>query len=264
MMRNLKLAFLNIHMNIKNAKELKSSFIISIVGMMINNISFLILWYYFGKTVGTINGWEPNDIFGLYAFSAASFGVVEAFFGGINVLPRYIAGGTFDKYLTTPKSILMKVSTSKVTVSAIGDLVYGIICFIVFAVISKLSIIQILISIYLLIVSSIIFYAFTLICSSVSFYLMEGENVSQGLYGMFVSNSLYHGGAFTGILRFVFIFIIPSLLLGAVPVEIIKTLSIKSLIMISGATLFWLALSILFFYKSAKRYESNSLFGFGN
>ena len=264
MIKNLKLAFLNIHMNIKNAKELKSSFIISIIGMILNNISFILLWYYFGKTVGIINGWEPTDIFGLYGISAASYGIVEAFFGGINVLPRYIAGGTFDKYLTSPKSVLMKVSTSKVTVSAIGDLIYGIICFIIFAIISKLSIIQILLAIYLTILSSIIFYAFTLICMCISFYLMEGENVSSGLTGMFVSNSLYHGGAFTGVLRFVFIFIIPSLLLGAIPVEIIKTLSIRNLIMITGATLFWIALSILFFYKSSKRYESNSMFGFGN
>ena len=38
MIKNLKLAFLNIHMNIKNAKELKISFIISILGIIINNI----------------------------------------------------------------------------------------------------------------------------------------------------------------------------------------------------------------------------------
>ena len=69
MIKNLKLAFLNIHMNIKNAKELKISFIISILGMILNNISFLILWYYFGKSVGIINGWEPTDIFGLYGIS---------------------------------------------------------------------------------------------------------------------------------------------------------------------------------------------------
>ena len=37
-MRSIKLALLNIKKNIKNEKELKSSFIISVVGMMINNI----------------------------------------------------------------------------------------------------------------------------------------------------------------------------------------------------------------------------------
>ena len=36
-MRNIKLALLNTKMNYQNAKELKSSFIISIIGMCINN-----------------------------------------------------------------------------------------------------------------------------------------------------------------------------------------------------------------------------------
>ena len=58
---------------------------------------------------------------------------------------------------------------------------------------------------------------------------MDGDNISQGLYGMFVSASLYHGGAFTGILRLVFVFIIPSLLLGAIPVEIVKSMSLSNI-----------------------------------
>ena len=99
---------------------------------------------------------------------------------------------------------------------------------------------------------------------SVSFYLMDGHNVSQGLYGMFLNNSLYHGGAFTGILRFIFIFVMPSLLLGAVPVEIVKNLSIPNLIMLLSLTVFWFVFSIMFFYKSLKKYESNNLFGFGS
>ena len=99
---------------------------------------------------------------------------------------------------------------------------------------------------------------------SISFYLMDGENVSSGLTNIFVSNSLYHGGAFTGILRFVFIFIIPSLLLGTIPVEIIKTLSLSKFIIITICTIIWLYFSIKFFYKSLKKYNSNSLFGFGN
>jgi len=262
-MGSLKLALLNIKKNFKNEKELKSSFIISVVGMAINNIAFLILWYYFGKTVGEINGWKPLDIFGLYGFSSTSFGLVEALFAGMFSIPEYITSGNFDKYLLTPKNILLKVSTSKISTSALGDLLFGVICFIVFAIYNKLTMIQLLISLLLIIVSSLIFYSFSLICMSISFYLMDGHNVSNGLYGMFLSNSIYHGGAYTGVLRFIFMFIIPSLLLGAIPVEIVKNLDINSLLMILALTVFWFVFSILFFYKLLKKYESNNFFGFG-
>lgn len=263
-MGNVRLALLNIRKNFKNEKELKSSFIISVVGMAINNIAFLILWYYFGKTIGELNGWKPMDIFGLYGYGTTAYGIVVSLFSGMFDIPNYISSGNFDKYLLTPKNILLKVSTSKISTSAFGDLLFGVVCFLVFAVCNKLTIIQLLLSILLIIVASIIFYSFSLICMSVSFYLMDGHNVSQGLYGMFLSNSLYHGGAFTGVLRFIFIFVMPSLLLGAVPVEIVKNLSIPSLIMILSLTIFWFVISIMFFYKSLKKYESNNLFGFGN
>lgn len=64
-----------------------------------------------------------------------------------------------DKYLLTPKNTLLKVSTSAISTSAIGDLLFGLICLL---------------------------------------------------------------------------------------------------------TIFWLILSILFFYKSLRKYESNNFFGFGN
>ena len=263
MINNLKIMIYNIKKNIKNAKELKVAFITSVLGMCLNNISFLILWYYFGKTVGTLNGWEPLDIFGLYAFSTTSYGIINSFLYGIYNIPRYITTANFDKYLLTPKNILMKIATSDVSTSAIGDLMFGVICLIVFIVSAHLNIYQILLSLVLILIATIIFFAYSLICSSFSFYFMEGENISLSIYQTFLSTSIYHGGAFTGILRKVFIYIMPALLVGAVPVEIVKNINLTKVLGIILLTMMWLYISIKFFYRSLKKYESNNFFGFG-
>jgi len=261
-MRNIKLAILNIKKNFQNAKELKSAFITSIIGMCLNNTAFIVLWFNFGAMIGNLNGWGPFDIFGLYGFSTTSYGIVCTFFYGIYNLPTYISSGNFDKYLLTPKNILMKVATSSISTSAIGDLLFGLICFGIFAIVSEFTFLQIMISLLLIVISTIIFFAFSLICMSISFYLMDGENISSGIYQMFLTPSLYHGGAFTGVLRIIFVFIIPSLLLGAIPVELVKNMTLLNLVMILCLTIFWFVLSILFFYKSLKKYESNNFFGF--
>lgn len=263
-MKDIQLAILNIKKNFLNAKELRSSFITSIIGMCINNVSFIILWYYFGKMMGNLNGWNPSDIFGLYGIFTTSFGIICTFFYGIYNLPTYISTGNFDKYLLTPKNILLKVATSSISISSLGDLLFGVICFIIFACIECFIFPQILISFLLILIACIIFFSFSLICMSISFYLMDGDNISQGLYGMFISASLYHGGAFTGILKAIFVFIIPSLLLGAIPVEIIKNMSFSKIIWILLLSIIWLVISIKFFYKSLKKYESNNFFGFGS
>ena len=263
-MNNIKIALLNIKKNFKNAKELKSAFITSIIGMCLNNSAFIVLWYYFGKMVGNINGWEPIDILYLYGFSTTSYGIICSLLYGIFNLPTYIATGTFDRYLTTPKNTLMKVSTSAISTSALGDLLFGILCFIIYIYIAKVSMIQILLSLFFMIITSLVFYSFALLCMSISFYLMDGSNISEGLYGLFLSSSLYHGGAFTGILKAIFVFIIPALLLGAIPVEIIKNMDIIKIIGVIILSIIWFIISITFFYKSLKKYESNNFFGFGN
>ena len=262
-MRSLRLAIINIKKNFLNARELKSAFIISIIGMFLNNFSFTFLWLYFGKSVGVLNGFAPMDIFGIYAINTTSYGIVCAFLYGLFNIPSYISSGNFDKFLITPKNTLIKVVTSSISTSAFGDLLFGVTCFTIFCLSTKLSVIGILLMILFIILSTIIFFSFSLICMSISFYLMDGENISNGLYGMFVGSSLYHGGAFTGVLKAIFIFIVPSLLLGAVPIEIINSFSFLEILLFIILTVFWLVFSIYFFYRSLRKYESNNFFGFG-
>ena len=262
-MRSLRLAIINIKKNFLNARELKSAFIISIIGMFLNNFSFTFLWLYFGKSVGVLNGFAPMDIFGIYAINTTSYGIVCAFLYGLFNIPSYISSGNFDKFLITPKNTLIKVVTSSISTSAFGDLLFGVTCFIIFCLSTKLSVIGILLMILFTILSTIIFFSFSLICMSISFYLMDGENISNGLYGMFVGSSLYHGGAFTGVLKAIFIFIVPSLLLGSVPIEIINSFSFLKILLFIILTVFWLVFSIYFFYRSLRKYESNNFFGFG-
>lgn len=262
-MRSLRLAIINIKKNFLNARELKSAFIISIIGMFLNNFSFTFLWLYFGKSVGVLNGFAPMDIFGIYAINTTSYGIVCAFLYGLFNIPSYISSGNFDKFLITPKNTLIKVVTSSISTSAFGDLLFGVTCFIIFCLSTKLSVIGFLLMILFIILSTIIFFSFSLICMSISFYLMDGENISNGLYGMFVGSSLYHGGAFTGVLKAIFIFIVPSLLLGAVPIEIINSFSFLEILLFIILTVFWLVFSIYFFYRSLRKYESNNFFGFG-
>ena len=238
-MNNIKLVYININKNFRNAKELKSAFITTIIGMNINNIFYLAIWYYFGRMVGTINGWKPVDIFGLYAFSSTSYGFIQSIFSGVYNIPSYISTGNLDKYLLTPKSILLKIATSDISINAFGDLFFGFMCFSLYIFLANLSFMQILLSIFLIITSSMVYFAFSLVCMSISFYLMDGENISQGLKNTFLCVSLYHGGVFTGVLRVFFTFVIPSLLLGAVPVEIIKTTSLVNFCLIFISTVFW-------------------------
>ncbi len=264
MLKELRFALYAIKKNIQSSAELRTSFLANIVGMAINNFAFIIIWTYFIKSVGVINGWTAKDIIGLLGFSALCFGMVFSMAGGIRKLADYVASGAFDRFMLSPKNVLIRVATSSFGVSAVGDVVFGITCLAVYGFLIHATLGQVLLILALVIISSILFLAMAITIYSASFLFTDASSVTSGLFELFMTPSLFHGGSFQGAMRFVFTFIIPSLLVGALPVEIVRDISIHKFIVVTILSFAWLFISIKLFYKGMKKYESSNFMTFGN
>ncbi len=262
-MKELHFALYAIKKNIQNSAELRASFLTNIVGMAINNSAFLFLWIFFVRSVGVINGWTATDIVGLLGFGTLSFGLVYSFGAGIRKLPEYASSGAFDRFMLSPKNLLSRVATSSLLVSALGDIVFGFTCLSLYAYFIHANLYQILIIFWLIIVSAIVFLAVDIIIHSTSFLFTDANSVTMGLFELFLTPSLFHGGAFQGALRFVFTFLVPSLLVGSLPVEIIKTMSLEKLFFITILAIIWFFLSIKIFHWCVRKYESSNFMTFG-
>src|SRR3989344_4770904 len=107
MMKELYFALYAIKKNIQSSAELRTSFLMNIVGMSINNTAFIILWAFFVKSVGVIGGLTVADIVGLQGFVALCFGIVFSAGAGIRKLADYVATGTFDRFMLSPKNLLV-------------------------------------------------------------------------------------------------------------------------------------------------------------
>ena len=264
MFKELYFALYAVKKNIVSSAELRTSFLMNVIGMTINNTAFIFLWIFFVQSVGVINGWTGADIVGLQGFSALAYGIVFSVAMGLRKLPDYIASGAFDRFMLSPKNILLRVATSAFSPSAVGDIVFGITCLSIYAVLIHAGFLQVLLGILLVLCSTIIFLAGIIIIFSTSFYFVDAHNVATGLFEIFFTPALFHGGAFQGVTRFVYTFLIPSLLIGTLPVEIIRETSLSGMFLILLLTLFWLFLAIVIFNKAVRRYESSNFMTFGN
>ncbi len=264
MYKELYFALFAIKKNIVSSAELRTSFLMNVIGMTINNTAFIFLWIFFVKSVGEINGWTGADIVGLQGITALSYGIVFSIAMGIRKLPEYVASGSFDRFMLSPKNILLRVATSAFSPSAVGDVVFGFICLIIYAVLLHVGFLQILLGILLILCSTIIFLASIIIIFSTSFYFVDAYNVSTSLFEIFFTPALFHGGAFQGITRFVYTFLVPSLLIGALPVEIVRDTSLSGALLVSFLTIIWLSLAVTIFNKAVQRYESSNFMTFGN
>lgn len=264
MMKELHFAFYAIKKNLQSNAELRVSFFMNIVGMAINNISFLILWIFFVKSVGVIGGWTSADIIGLLGFQSLCFGIVFSMGYGLKKLAGYVASGAFDRFMLSPKNLLIRIATSSFDASALGDTIFGIVCLVIYSFLIHVGIYQILLILLLIIITTFVLLSAVIVIYSMSFYFTDANSVTYGLFQLYFTPSMFHGGAFQGVMRFVFTFIIPSLLIGAIPVEIVRDISLWKLLLISVLTVFWFLLSIKIFNKAIRRYESSNFMTFGN
>lgn len=264
MLKEIKFALYAIKKNIQSSAELRTSFLMNVFGMMINNTAFILLWVYFIKSVGIIGGWTPADIVGLQGFLALAYGIIFSFGNGIRWLPEYVSSGAFDRFMLSPKNLLSRIATSSFNSSAIGDITFGFICLVVYTILIHASLYQIITLLFLIIFSTIIFLAFSITVFSTSFFFMDSGLVTSGFFELFITPAIFHGGAFQGIMRFVFTFVLPSLLVGTLPIEAVRDMSLLKLFIIGFMSIIWMFLSVKIFGKAVKKYESSNFMTFGN
>ena len=260
--KNIAYLFKVFKINLANSMALKTDFIMAVIGMFINNIAFIIIWTGFISTAGVINGWDYNDIFGLYAFSFISYGVAHSFFGGISKVPDLITTGKLDRFLYTPKNKILKILTSYFETSAVGDIICGLVCLGIYLFTIEITATNILLIILMIVIACLVHLTFSLFLSAFTFYLMDGKDSVRVLTDLFILPQTYNAGLIQGVLRSIYIFVIPALLCGGLAVELIEEITIQKLLLIFVVSLVWIIVSILFFNKSLKKYESSNFITF--
>lgn len=264
MKKEITFALYAIKKNLESSAELRTSFLMNIFGMMINNVSFVIIWVFLIQTVGDIGGWTSADIFGLQGFVSFVYGLIFSFGAGIREMPQLVNSGVFDQFLLSPKNLLGRVATSSFSASALGDMIFGIICLGIYWFMIGAIGTQIFMTLFLIIFSTLAFIGVVISIQSISFYFNDPNSVVRSIFELFFTPSLFHGGAFQGATRFVFTFILPSLVIGTLPIEAITHLSYEKFILVGIISIFWFVISLYLFKKAVKRYESANFMTFGS
>lgn len=257
----LKMAWEYIKGNISSAAELRLSFIMQVVGMMLNNTSLLAIWIFFFHAFGTINGWSGKEVLALQGFVAVAYGITFSLFSGASELPVAINNGAFDSILLTPRNLYLRILTIVTRTSALGDTLYGLILLVIYSIIAGLSIAQFGLLIFLLIPATLIIINFLLITSCIGFFIPDSEELSRNAFELMFGPSLYPSGVYQGAMRIFFLFVLPSIAISGLPVEAIKNFNLPSILIIWSLAGMWSLVTYFVLKQGVKRYESGNLTG---
>lgn len=242
--------------NLASALEYRASFISQIVGMLLNDGVYFVFWLIFFRQFGAVRGYQVGDVYLLFAIVILGYGVGYTFAGNVGMNLAYlIAQGRLDYYLTLPRPLLLHIIFSRMSVSAIGDITFGLLAYLLTG---RFQLVEIALFLVCVLLVAVVMVAFGVLTGSLAFFMGNSQFFTAQLNNAFLTFALYPNTLFSGAARVMLFTLIPAAFVGAVPVEVVRKQDGWLLLGLVGATAVISSLAISIFYLGLRRYESGS------
>ena len=233
----------------------KTSFIMNIVFMILNNASFIIQWIVIYTIRKDVGGYTFNQILLLWAIAASTYGFSHFVFKKSFLLSDTITNGKLDSFLVQPKNVLIAVITTDVEVSALGDILYGYIVLFI----SGITVTKFLLFTMFSITGALVVTDIAVILGSLSFWFGKADMIADTGNSLMVNFATYPDGIFKGLTRILLLTVIPVGLTSYFPVWIMTEFDLKLTLIVIGVTIILTALTFVIFYRGLRRYSSSNL-----
>ena len=255
MLTYFKLSFEYFKRNLSGHMEYRVPFFVEVIGMIINNFAFVIVWVIFFAQFKQIRGWGLDEILLLNGLAGMYYGLLVTFMGGFMRIGRLISDGGLDYYLSFPKDPLWHIGAARMPASALGEVAYGLITF----SLSRYATFEgWLVFILVGILSAVIFSQFIVVIHSLNFFFFNAHETTQDIIWTTIGLAMMPQNVFEGAVKFLMFFVFPTLLIAGFPVQIIQNVSLESIFILAIITITITILAQTVFRYGLRRYESGN------
>ncbi|MBU1088705.1 ABC transporter permease [Patescibacteria group bacterium] len=240
----------------KKMFSFKVNVISQTVGMFINNLAFLFIWWLLYKRFGNINGYSFRETFLIEGFVALFYAFFFLFIGGITKLSEYVNQDKILDLQLYPVNPLTILITKSGAPSQFGDFLQGTLMIVIYLFLNSKRWGWIFASVIL---ATIGLFGVSLIFNSLIFFfpkVLHGfSNIIENIY---IGGSMYPSQNFRGVFRYILyaVLLIPII---SFPVEVLRGFLHPSfLIYTIIAVIMANVLGYFLWNKGIKRFESGS------
>jgi ABC-2 type transport system permease protein len=241
--------------NLLSAMEYRVSFLTQVLGMMLNDFMYFLIWIIFFQQFKDVRGWGVNDMYITYGILASSFGLMSMLFGNALYLSDIINKGRLDYYLSLPRPVLLHTISSRMIASGVGDFVYG---FLSYGLSGTLTWDGLLRFILATLLATVVFTAFFILLQSLAFWLGMISNFVGLAFNALLTFGIYPITLFDNYAKLILFTVIPAALVGAVPAAFVSSFTWRTLVELLVGAFIFLFLAVTVFRIGLKRYESGS------
>jgi len=252
----LRFVLAYLRLNLSAAVEYRAAFLAQALGMMLNDLVFIIFWGLYFARFPSVGGWGIQDVALLWAVAATSIGLSAALLGNCTRIASIVVQGQLDYYLSLPKDTLLHVLVSRSGMAGWGDVGFGLLAYAVFG---RLDVPTIGLYAALVLASMLTFVAFGVLAGSLGFWIGSAEATAFQAQQATINFSLYPGSIFTGWIRVLTFTLVPAGFISHVPVELLRTFEPWRMAAVLGFTVLSVVLALFIFRLGLRHYESGNL-----
>jgi ABC-2 type transport system permease protein len=242
-------------LNLAAAMEYRLSFFMLAGMMFVNNAIWLVFWAVFFHRFPAVNGWELRDVMLLWGISAGGFGWANVLFGNFTRIASIVANGELDVFLTQPKPLLINVLVSGMSLTAIGDFLFGVV---IYALVGEHTLIGAAKYALGLAISGLLFLFVTLAAGTLAFFFGHAEGVALQLFNALVSFSTYPADIFKGTVRIVLFTVLPAGFISYAPIGLLRRFDASFVWFAAAAVAAFGLLAVFLFHAGLRRYTSGN------
>jgi ABC-2 type transport system permease protein len=242
--------------NLMSAMAYRGAFFLQVFGMLLNNTMLLFFWWVLFSQLPTLRGWTLTQVMTLYGIVAFGFGTANVFFGNSFLVARTIVRGDLDYYLALPADPLIHLLVSRMSLSAWGDMAFGLVIFVIAAPNRWSSL-----PLFLLLgtLAGLILVAFSVLVGSLAFWVGNADNLASQAINALITFGLYPVEIFPGVVQLLLYTLIPAAFVGSMPAALLVDFDWGRLATLVAFTAGLLAAARFVFQRGLRRYESGNL-----
>jgi ABC-2 type transport system permease protein len=239
-----------------SAMAYRGAFVLQVMGMVLNDAMLLFFWWVLFDRLPTLRGWDLAGVMTLYGVVAFGFGAANVVCGNGFLVARVIASGDLDYYLALPADPLVHVLVSRMSLSAWGDLLFGLAVFLA-ATPGRWGGLPLFVLLGL--IAGLVLVAFSVLVGSLAFWVGNADNLATQAINALITFGLYPVEIFPGVVRVLLYTLIPAAFVGSVPAELLSDLDWGRLATLVAFTAGIALAARGVFFWGLRRYESGNL-----
>jgi ABC-2 type transport system permease protein len=234
----------------------RGAFFLQVFGMILNNTMLLFFWWVLFNQLPTLRGWDLTQVMILFGILAFGFGVANVVCGNAFQVARIIVRGDLDYYLALPADPLVHLLVSRMSISAWGDMVFGLVLYLIAAP-DRWRNLPLFLLLGLL--AGLVFVAFSVLVGSLAFWVGNADNLASQAINALITFGLYPVEIFPSPVQWLLYTIIPAAFVGSMPAGLLYDFSWQRLAAMVAFAAVLALVSRLVFQWGLRRYESGNL-----